>query len=202
MMVVRWRTIVIGNRRDALEGTMSRIFVHAADGWNAISLDAAGIALHTHNGVTISTLRLEREDEGASADALILRVREKPDESGNSWALVSGANARVFVNGEPLALGVALLRDRDELRVGGRAAVYFSTERLACVEPCERDDAPRCPRCAQAIERGQLSVRCPRCDVLHHQLTERPCWTYSSRCALCAQPSDLEAGLSWTPELL
>jgi hypothetical protein len=195
-------TIVVGDRDDALEVPMSRIFVQAVDGWNAIPLDADRVPLHTLYAVEVPAAQIERENGGASADALILRVRNEADGSSSGWAVVSGGNVRVFVNGEPLALGVALLRDRDELRVGGGAAVYFSTERLACAEPCARDDAPRCPRCAQAIEQGELSVRCPGCGVLHHQRAERECWTYLTKCALCDQASDLATGLRWTPEEL
>jgi hypothetical protein len=181
---------------------MSRLFIHAVDGWSALALDADCVPLHTLSDVDTPAPQSERESEIASADALILRVLDEADGRSSGWAVVSGANARVFVNGEPLALGVARLRDRDELRVGAGAAVYFSSERPACVEPCARDDAPRCPRCAQAIGRGEPSVRCPSCEVLHHQLRGRACWTYSPSCALCSQPTDLDAGLRWTPEEL
>jgi hypothetical protein len=119
-----------------------------------------------------------------------------------SWAAVASPDARLRVNGEPIAIGLAVLRHRDELRIDGAAPFYLSTERLAAVEACARDDAPRCPRCAQPIERGEPCVRCPGCGVVHHELAERPCWTHLPSCALCDQPTDLAAGLRWSPEEL
>jgi hypothetical protein len=56
-----------------------------------------------------------------------------------------------------------------------------------------------CPRCRQRIEKETLAVRCPQCGLWHHQSEELPCWTYSSTCAMCPQPSALDAGYQWTP---
>jgi hypothetical protein len=179
---------------------MSRIFIPTSDEWDVESLEGAACSLrHAACGET-PVLWDGQEGEDASADVRLLRVGEGADITGGGWALVADGSVRLLVNGEPLAVGIALLRDRDELRVGGGEPVYFSAERLACVEACERDDAPRCPRCAQSIARGELSVRCPGCGVLHHQRAERECWTYLEKCALCDQATDLASGLRWTPE--
>jgi len=177
---------------------MSRIFVKSKDGWKTISLDADRFPLPARDPVEWSAPRSGWDD--ADAAALLLRVRQGIDGSESSSALVADRRVRALVNGEPIATGMALLRDRDELRMGGAEPVYFSTERLASVEACERDDAPRCPRCAQEIARGEMSVRCPGCGVLHHQMPERECWTYLEKCALCEQATDLAAGLRWSPE--
>lgn len=179
---------------------MSRIFLPIIDGWDVEPLERSVYSLGHAEGGAEAALWDEQERENAPADAPLLLACEGADGSGSGWALIANGNARLLVNGEPVALGIALLRDRDELRVGGGEAVYFSTERRAGVEACEREDAPRCPRCASTIARGELSVRCPGCQVLHHQRAERECWTYLATCALCDQPTDLATGLRWTPE--
>jgi len=177
---------------------MSRLFIRFAGGWDVLSLDGECHSIRPPEG---DAAWAPRADEH-SAGALVFRVRSGADSAHAGWALLVDGRTRAFVNGEPVATGVALLRDRDELRVGGAEAVYFSAERLASVEVCERDDAPRCPRCAQGIAQGEMSVRCPACGVLHHQLPERECWTYLEKCALCEQATDLAAGLRWSPEEL
>src|SRR5262245_18008057 len=179
---------------------MSQIFLPSSEGFEVQPIKAAGYRLVVDGGAG-RCVEAIAADAAAPADTLLLRVPELPDRA-ESWALLPNRAARVLRNGEPLVLGLAVLRHRDELRVDGAEAFYFSTERLAVVEPCARDDAPRCPRCAQAIERGEPAVRCPGCGVLHHQLSDRPCWTHLPRCALCDQSTDLAAGFRWTPEAL
>ena len=50
-----------------------------------------------------------------------------------SWAVLSALDTSMRVNGLPVP-GICVLRDRDELWLNGRT-VFFSTERLARVEP-------------------------------------------------------------------
>jgi hypothetical protein len=115
-----------------------------------------------------------------------------------AWVLVGPSAVRV--NGEPLDAGIRVLRDRDELLVAGRRS-FFSSETLAVVEPLPVVDRPPvCPRCKTAIEPGTLAVRCPQCRIWHHQSEEMPCWTYAPLCALCPQPTPLDAGYRWSPE--
>jgi hypothetical protein len=169
------------------EGAMSRIFNPSDDGWSAAPLEGERAAL------------LSDADHGA-----VLLQRHTPAYAGgrSGWAVLASDGACLLLNGEPVALGLAVLRHRDELRVGDAGPFYYSDERLAAVEAFASDDAPRCPRCAQPIARGELSVRCPACGVLHHHRADRECWTHVERCALCEQSTDLEAGLRWTPKEL
>jgi hypothetical protein len=181
---------------------MSRIFTPTVDGWSAEPLDGGRYFMRTAGGAAVEIVLADEDPIAAPAGAALLRVAEVSDGAAPGWAILVGADARLLVNGEPAALGLALLRHRDELRLSGAAPVYFSTERLAVIEECARDDAPRCPRCAQPIVRGELSVRCPACAVLHHQRSDRECWTHLPSCALCDQTTDLKTGLRWTPEEL
>lgn len=122
-------------------------------------------------------------------------------QAGESWVLLAGSNVDVRVNGIRLDLGIRSLRDRDEIRVAGAGLFYFSTERLAGIEPFAGSSPNAfCPRCRQAIESGHPSVRCPACGVWYHQSEDFPCWTYSETCALCPQTTNMDGGYGWAPE--
>lgn len=119
---------------------------------------------------------------------------------GDSWVLLATQRAGVRVNGHALVAGIRVLRDRDEIAFDG-ARCFFSTERLACVEPFPGADGPVfCARCKQAIEPGSPAVRCPGCGTWCHQREDLGCWTYGPKCPLCDQPSALDAGFRWEPE--
>jgi hypothetical protein len=140
---------------------------------------------------------LEAEATLAGGAASLLRART-PD--GACWIVLAGE--AIQVNGSPLGAGIAVLGDRDEIRIGPERA-FFSTERLATVTIYPGGEhAVFCPRCKLEIAAGTPVVRCPSCNVLHHQSDEYPCWTYAERCALCDQPTALDAGFRWTPEEL
>jgi hypothetical protein len=114
------------------------------------------------------------------------------------WHLIG--NAQMSVNGVPLVGGLRVLSDRDEIRVAGVESWFFSTEELARVEPMPLPGKPIvCPRCRQHIDRDVLAVKCPACGLWHHQSDDLPCWTYAPTCALCPQPTPLDAGFQWTP---
>lgn len=182
---------------------MARVFVpNAAGAWDALALDAARYQLADANPPAIATDDAERALREGALLVRANRVDGPAEPDGETWVALAGDRARLRINGEPLALGIAVLRHRDELRLGGDAPFYFSTERPAEVQVYPHDDAPRCPRCAQAIGRDEPCVRCPGCGVRHHQREDRPCWTYAPSCALCDQPTELDAGLRWTPEVL
>lgn len=132
-----------------------------------------------------------------SADAVFLQ-----HGTGNqrAWHLLAAPDAEVWVNGLPVLAGLRVLADRDEIRIDGRDTFFFSTEELARVTPMPVTDKPvMCPRCRQRIEPDTLGVRCPQCGLWHHQSDDLPCWTYAPTCALCPQPSALDAGFRWTP---
>jgi hypothetical protein len=114
---------------------------------------------------------------------------------------VAPSGTPLMVNGLPLRAGLRTLQDRDELRVPGLGPLYFSTERIARIEPLPTEpDALSCPRCRDRIAAGSPAVRCPGCGLWHHQTEDRPCWTYAETCALCPQPTAADAGYRWTPE--
>jgi len=126
-----------------------------------------------------------------------------------TWSLLSSARSHARVNGSPVALGIRVLDDRDEIVVGGPASddtrrCFFSTERLVVVEPFPGAAQPvHCPRCKQEIHPGTFSVQCPHptCRMWHHQTKDLPCWSYAATCAspACDQPTDTKI-YRWTPE--
>ena len=130
----------------------------------------------------------------------------QPLPHGEQWVLVAAPQTRVLLNGSPLSLGISVLRDRDELAIdAGQDGLlrpwFFTTERLARVEPLPEGVASSCPRCHDLLGFAQPAVRCPACGVWHHQLADRPCWTYGESCASChQQPTDLNGTWRWTPD--
>ncbi len=144
----------------------------------------------------IGSTQQEREEH----EAILLR---RQDTTAEAWVLMASPRSNVRINGTPVApLGIRVLMDRDEICVNG-TRLFFSTEKLARVEPFPGAHQPvSCPRCKQEIFKDTLAVQCPQCGVWHHQTDDLPCWTYSERCALCDQPTALDAGFRWTPEEL
>jgi hypothetical protein len=132
----------------------------------------------------------------APAAALLLCSRIAASES---WLIMNVASASVALNGTPLRGGIRTLADRDEIRIAGLGRVFFSSERLAQVQPLPAADQPvGCPRCAHEIRLGTPAVRCPRCERWMHMSDELPCWGYSEACP-CGHPTALDAGYQWTP---
>lgn len=117
-----------------------------------------------------------------------------------AWHLVAPPHVELWINGMPMLAGLHVMADRDEIRFDARDTFFFSTEALARVSPMPiTDKAVMCPRCRQRIEPHTLAVCCPPCGLWHHQSDELPCWTYAPTCALCPQPTPLDAGFRWTP---
>lgn len=168
------------------------------DAWSPIDLREGAYGIDTAG---VLPLKVDsRRGTGGEAAQIVL------NDSERECVLLSSAKTGVWVNGTPLVLGICVLRDRDEIQVrepgaGQQRRFYFSTERVASVEPCpETDDSSRCPRCKRPIEFDDPSVRCPTCGAWHHQTDQMPCWTYHTTCALCDQSTDMNAGFRWTPE--
>jgi len=116
------------------------------------------------------------------------------------WVLLGNETCGVRINGQSLLAGLSVLRDRDEILIGGRSRLYFSTEQLAKVEPFPGGDDPAfCARCRQPIQPGAPAVRCPFCGHWCEQSEAKPCWTYGPTCPLCEQLTAFDAGLRWTP---
>ena len=136
---------------------------------------------------------------GPDSEPAESRVRLVP--VGDGFALVAGARRDVSVNGMPLALGFAVLSDRDEIAVAGAGRAYWSAEREAAVVEFSAGETPlQCPRCLRPIETGQAAVQCPGCGVWHHQEPGCECFTYAPTCALCSRTTALGAGLQWVPD--
>lgn len=140
--------------------------------------------------------------EGSSRAAVEIR------EAADRWLLIADPLAPLAVNGQPIPLGLHVLRDRDEIRLADGPELFFSTEKLARVESYSGAAQPEyCPRCKLIIgpEAGPAVVpvvRCPECHVVHHQSDEFPCWTYAPTCALCSCPTEISENYRWTPEEL
>ena len=141
-------------------------------------------------------------DEGAFVLGVALLLRSRSAE-GESWLVMSARHAAVRLNGVRLLTGFRVLADRDELYVDGVGRAFFSTERLAQVEPFPSADRPvGCARCRGLLMvAGSPAVQCPLCRVWMHQSDEYPCWSHSDRCvAPCPQPTALAGQYRWTPE--
>ena len=137
---------------------------------------------------------------GPRAEAFLLC--QQFDGQVGLWVLFVRAGERLLHNGQPVAAGMRVLAHRDSLALADREPVFFSTEEAAQIEPFAGPAKVSCPRCRGGIQPGEQSVRCPACGVFHHETPERNCWTYAPTCALCTQPTALDAGRQWTPEIL
>lgn len=180
---------------------MAHLWMQDAEGaWGVLALSADELDLR-QLAARVGDERGERRSGDAARAAApagrLLQITADPTE----WALLASPQAEISINGLPVQVGIQILTDRDEVRIGSSDSMFFSTECLARCEPLPPADRPLfCPRCRQPIETGSLAVRCPQCALWHHQSAELPCWTYSPTCALCPQPTELDAGFRWTPE--
>lgn len=178
---------------------MAHVWVEDTEGrdWTVWPLhdDAAGLA------PSPLARWLGTEDDAELPRAQVARHGEGREEE---WILLACPGI-ARVNGSPLLLGTRVLRDRDEivLHAGDRTMrCFFSTERLPRPEPFPSDrSGVRCARCKDFIAAGDPAVRCPNCDLWHHQIEGgRKCWTYLSGCASCGHPTQLDGQYRWTPE--
>lgn len=177
---------------------MAHLWRESDDGiWEYQPIEGASAALtHSHAASQLG----ERQGDGDVPTAVIRQLPNDPQ----MWVLIATPAIRVSVNGLSLETGFAVLADRDEIRADGHAPWFFSTERTAEVEPYP-ENLPRgsCPRCKQPLTVGGPSVRCPGCGTWHHSSPESlACWTYGPTCAICSQPTNLNAGFQWSPEAL
>ncbi len=135
---------------------------------------------------------------GTAPTAIVLSARRG---SPPPWVLIVKDSTPATVNAMPVVTGIRVLADRDEICIADVGLLYFSTEVLPVIEPYPGGSrAAYCPRCKLQIEAGMPAVRCPECGVYHHQLEERPCYTYAPACAVCGAPAELGAGYRWIPE--
>lgn len=164
-------------------------------GWCVLPLERVS---HT---LAVTPPRPAARSPEPGADPSDVRLVPASGDGGPAWMLIAGPARAVSVCGRPLALGVRVLSDRDEIRVEGVGTMFFSTETLARIEPFPHADRGfHCARCKLALEPGAPAVRCPACGVWHHQAERRGCWTYAPACAMCDQATDPVAGFRWTPD--
>jgi Zn finger protein HypA/HybF involved in hydrogenase expression len=163
--------------------------------WAVLLLEADAFVLTTNPPQPMRNAHATDE----SVSKVVLLCDRRAGEA--SWVLISGRERDVRINGVPLALGVRVVADRDEIFVAGIGHLYFSTESLARVEEFPgAEQKLYCPRCKQEVERDNAAVKCPQCHVWYHQSEGLPCWSYSETCAVCPQLTALDAGYRWTPE--
>lgn len=171
---------------------MARVWEYK-DGWVAIEIGDSAV---------IGAAAIFADDESCGKTKRAARVVAA---SGDRWAVTAPPDLGVTINGDLLASGLRILKDRDSIRVPGGSTCFFSTERLASIEPLPATEEIFCPRCKLPIEPGCAAVCCPQCGVWHHEQhvdgeDDHLCWTYAATCSLCEQATDLDAAeFRWTP---
>src|SRR5262245_47789323 len=95
------------------------------DGWAVMPLESEAISL-TENPPRPATQ--PARDSEVLAGVLLVRSHAT---DGSSWVVLARPGSGVRVNGSPLAHGMRVVADRDEIRVPEVGSVYFSTESLA-----------------------------------------------------------------------
>jgi len=175
---------------------MAHLWIHSSsEGWAALPLAADRFTLSADAKMPAQV----RPADDHSAGDVVLR-RAFAGEAGEHWLLLAPPG-RVSINGQVLAVGLRVLRDRDEIHLRGASPMYFSTEILARVMAFPGLARPaHCPRCRRVIEVGTPAVQCPGCRMWHHQSAGCECWTYGPTCAVCDQTTALDAGYRWQPE--
>lgn len=170
-------------------------FADREGAWTALPLEEVPYVLAEWPPRPLDT----RADSGTSARAVRMVPGRGPH--GMSWAVMAATPGMLSVCGQPVALGMRALADRDSIRIDGMGTLFFSTETLARVEPFPRQDRECfCPRDKLPLESGTPAVRCPGCGLWYHERPDRPCWTYAPTCQMCPQPTAWGSGFRWTPE--
>ena len=101
--------------------------------WCPVALNGEAVALPANSELQVG-------GEVAHAAAIVLSAG-----AGGDRLVMARTGAAVWVNGEPLLLGVRVLRDRDVIRVGSGECAVYSAESLASVGylsgPCAGGDS-------------------------------------------------------------
>ena len=172
---------------------MAHLWIEEKSAWAVAPLEGIRFALASRADKPLVRVQ-------SAADILLLHAQKLRDEG---WLLITAANRNVRVNGTRV-LGLRRLHDRDEIRVPRGGRFFFTTERLAHAAPfpgAEHDIL--CPRCKKPVNKGDPAVRCPTCDLWHHESDAEgatACWTFADRCAGCDHPTELPASFRWTPD--
>ena len=165
--------------------------------WFPIRLNPDEGLVFTKTGIISSHHRQNYKDEELGS------IMHSRNGDQDYWVLLSSSKD-LYVNCDPLTLfKICVLKDRDEIRHTGYWRVYINFEEFAVIEPFPGSQNELfCPRCKQNISAKDPAVRCPNCKTWYHQsiAEELECWTYSEKCSLCDQKTDLNGTFRWTPE--
>ncbi len=127
-------------------------------------------------------------------------LRRLASGSGDAWVILAPASAPVRVNGQQLHTGLRVLAHRDAVQLGAAPPLYFSSERVAVIEPYPGGRVPVfCPRDKTVITAGSPAARCPSCSSWFHQSEALPCLNYGEVCPICGERTELDGELRWTP---
>lgn len=175
-------------------------FAEAESRWTALPLSEMAVDVGADIPRTMAAEHCPtRTKQDSRRDAAFLVPTG--DSASRVSVLLWGPEETIRVNGWRLTTGLRVLADKDEIVIGDRAPLFFSSESVACVESFAGSDREIfCPRCTLKIEKNAPVVRCPNCGIVHHENAELGCWTYASECAVCAHPTAMDAGFRWTPE--
>jgi hypothetical protein len=160
-----------------------QVWIHESTGWVVRPLSEEG------EGLTF----------GVSGPVAWIERAVAPD-GHRAWVIRPADGRELRVNGLLVSTGLRALEDKDLVTISDSPPFFFSTERVAAVEPMpERREPVECPRCRTEIEAGSPAVCCPVCRTWYHQHEPFTCWTYDASCMVCGHPTNLDAGLQWTP---
>jgi hypothetical protein len=164
--------------------------------WSTIEIPSSGVAFRR-------TVEQQLTLTGRTDDPP-LAVVVPFEENGRQQAVVvtpAAALETILINGYR-PLGVAFLRERDEIVVGSEL-LYFSTGGAVIRTPFPEDEAEtRCSRCKCVLQRGDLALGCPCGSWFHDgalaESHEKPryCATYEPACGGCERRWD---ELDWRP---
>jgi len=89
--------------------------------------------------------------------------------------LIWSPDKTVRVNGWTLTTGIRVLADRDEIRIGDRTPVFYSSESVARSRSSPEATARSSATLYAADRKRKAVVRCPDCGLMYHQDAELRC---------------------------
>ncbi len=96
-------------------------------GWAAVSLDGDA-EVYFLTGDPATPVVADEGDERSGSAVYVIRHSES---NGEKWKLFAAPDAEVYLNGHRVSFCMQVLKDNDELRVGGSSRLRFSTKHLA-----------------------------------------------------------------------
>lgn len=178
---------------------MAHLWIHIDrddhKGWAIAPLDHTGEFILSKDNEAPVKVKEQGESPG------LPQINRSEIDGRDAWVLLTPPDSDVSINGLRMLAGERVLKNMDEILLRGMGRIYFSTEKLATVEPFPGGGKMLCGRCRQEIKEKTPGVKCPGCGIWHHQSNDDlPCWTYSSRCSNCDYQTEIGSGYRWTPE--